>query len=393
MDYISVRQAADKWGISVRWVQTFLKNNRIKGVVRINNYAWMIPTDAKKPIDPRHEKKPPKCSLSVDLAQIIEATILPMPQDNPDAILDILQEERLRLHLEGELAYLRGDFERTKNCFRKTENDEASRLRASSVAIAAAIGTGDYPFYMEVETFLKDFVNANRNDRLSVFAELCLANAYTSAFAPDMVPDWLKNGDFAAIHPLVRPDAAYKRAKYFHCLGKYDSMLAVAQTTLSFCESPQKITFHDIYFRIVCAIASNALGDAEKTRYWLSEAMNIALPYGFITPFAESAPAFGGQMEWLLDSEYPEYYDVITNQWKRTYTNWLAFHNRFTKDNITLILSLREYEMTWLAVRGIPYAKIAEQFHISVGRVKRIIHEIYGKLLVNNRNELSKYIL
>lgn len=52
MDYISVRQAAAKWGKSERWVQKLCEGNRIKGVVRFG-HVWMIPKDAEKPVDPR----------------------------------------------------------------------------------------------------------------------------------------------------------------------------------------------------------------------------------------------------------------------------------------------------------------------------------------------------
>jgi len=46
-----------------------------------------------------------------------------------------------------------------------------------------------------------------------------------------------------------------------------------------------------------------------------------------------------------------------------------------------------------LAVRRVPYKTIAEQYHVSLGRLKAIISEIYGKLYVHNRDELSRFIL
>jgi hypothetical protein len=52
VDYITAQQAADKWSVSLRWVQTYLKNNRIDGVIRFG-HAWMIPKDAEKPFDGR----------------------------------------------------------------------------------------------------------------------------------------------------------------------------------------------------------------------------------------------------------------------------------------------------------------------------------------------------
>lgn len=52
MNYITVRQAADKWGVSERWVHKLCQNNRIKGQIRFST-VWMIPADAEKPPDAR----------------------------------------------------------------------------------------------------------------------------------------------------------------------------------------------------------------------------------------------------------------------------------------------------------------------------------------------------
>ena len=52
MDYISAQEAADKWGVSARWVQLYAKNGRIDGVIRFGR-SWMIPRDAEKPKDSR----------------------------------------------------------------------------------------------------------------------------------------------------------------------------------------------------------------------------------------------------------------------------------------------------------------------------------------------------
>lgn len=84
---------------------------------------------------------------------------------------------------------------------------------------------------------------------------------------------------------------------------------------------------------------------------------------------------------------------AVLAQWERTVKNWIAFHNSFTRDNITLMLTLREYHMAQLAARRVPYAQIAERFNISVGRLKNIMLEIYEKLCVSGRDELAKYVV
>lgn len=55
LEYISVSEAAKKWGISERRVQKLCEDNRILGVAKFS-YMWLIPKDAEKPIDGRKKK-------------------------------------------------------------------------------------------------------------------------------------------------------------------------------------------------------------------------------------------------------------------------------------------------------------------------------------------------
>ncbi|WP_317368572.1 helix-turn-helix domain-containing protein [uncultured Tyzzerella sp.] len=48
MEYLSIRQTADKWGISIRRIQVLCTEGRIPGALKIGSY-WAIPADAEKP--------------------------------------------------------------------------------------------------------------------------------------------------------------------------------------------------------------------------------------------------------------------------------------------------------------------------------------------------------
>lgn len=52
MEYMSISQAAEKWGITPRRIQVLCKQDRIPGAARIG-YVWAIPMDAEKPKDAR----------------------------------------------------------------------------------------------------------------------------------------------------------------------------------------------------------------------------------------------------------------------------------------------------------------------------------------------------
>ena len=54
MDYISIAEAAKKWGVTCRRVQVLCAQGRIPGLTKFGK-SWAIPKDAEKPIDARNK--------------------------------------------------------------------------------------------------------------------------------------------------------------------------------------------------------------------------------------------------------------------------------------------------------------------------------------------------
>lgn len=52
MEYLSIKETAEKWGLTARRVQVLCSGSRIPGAFRIGN-MWAIPADAEKPSDAR----------------------------------------------------------------------------------------------------------------------------------------------------------------------------------------------------------------------------------------------------------------------------------------------------------------------------------------------------
>ena len=48
MEYISIKDAAHKWGVSERMVRRYCSEGKIKGAV-VKDNTWLIPEDANKP--------------------------------------------------------------------------------------------------------------------------------------------------------------------------------------------------------------------------------------------------------------------------------------------------------------------------------------------------------
>lgn len=398
MEFKTAAETAAAWGVSTRWVNMCARAGRVPGTIKAGT-MWLLPAGAQKPRDGRRLQHrhtgntPILCSSANKLYSVVALVYQSVPSIAPETFLSTIGDERIRLVYRGAIAYASGNFQETLRCYLALGEDPETRLCAASIALAAAISLGDDSFYLREELFLQGVIRSAEERSVSVFAELALSTASLGAMAPGLVPRWLRDGDFSELFPQAWPDAAYKRAKYYQCLGQYEAMLAVAETALSFCDTGNDLSITGTYLRLMCAAACFALNKTEAAENHLIRAMRANLPFGYITPFVELIPFCGGAVEQMLERDYPDFSKAAIFQWQRTFSNWIVFHNRFTKDNITVLLSHREFEIALLVSRGEHRRQIAARLHISTGRLNNILTEIFGKLSISGRDELRDLIL
>ena len=368
---MTARQAAEKWT-----------------EVKKHGRSWMIPSDTKKPNDPQKSRMP---ANSASLSCLLSAGDRFLPGQELGDVLQTLETDAFRSQWLGEIAYLRGDFYQGKRMLEAALQDKSTCICACTLSLVLAICTNDFPLYSRIGALLKRRIEADEEPQIVALAEAALATATVSMFAPEMAPGWLKEGDFSLLPTEALPFALYLRIKYLHNLADYSQMFAVAQTALTLLKGKGVVMY--IQLLLLCATASIGLGEKERARAYLKEALALGMPHGFITPFAENIPNLHGLVEECVKEQYPDAYDAVLAQWHETWKNWAMFHNRFARDNVPLILTLRELRIATLAATRVPYAAIAEQECLSVGRVRNIIQEIYDKLSVRSRDKLADLVL
>lgn len=54
MDYMTLKEVSEKWGVCVRQVNYYCADGRIPGAVKMGT-IWLIPKDAQKPADKRYK--------------------------------------------------------------------------------------------------------------------------------------------------------------------------------------------------------------------------------------------------------------------------------------------------------------------------------------------------
>ena len=55
MNYMTLKEAAEKWGVTPRRVNYYCAGDRIPGAVKMAT-IWLIPKDAEKPADGRRKE-------------------------------------------------------------------------------------------------------------------------------------------------------------------------------------------------------------------------------------------------------------------------------------------------------------------------------------------------
>ena len=99
MEYRSVAQMAEQWGISDRRVRILCQQGKISGVIR-NGRAWLIPADAKKPIDGRTTRHQRNDSSYAELFAEVDALKTELDKRRP-----LTQGELQRLREEFLIEY------------------------------------------------------------------------------------------------------------------------------------------------------------------------------------------------------------------------------------------------------------------------------------------------
>lgn len=56
MEYMTLKEASEKWGVSAHQINYYCVDGRIPGAVKMAT-IWLIPKDAEKPADRRRKKE------------------------------------------------------------------------------------------------------------------------------------------------------------------------------------------------------------------------------------------------------------------------------------------------------------------------------------------------
>lgn len=389
MEYMSSKDAAGKWKVSLRYVQQLLHENRIPNATKCGA-SWLIPYNAERPADLR---KVCKTKNTPGIQCIYFPTAPLLKKGKLDDSIKTLPHEYHNI-ASADIAYRRGNVSPALECWGKTPVSDIMKLTSASLAITAAICSNDFELYEEIKKYFQRCIAQTDDPRDKAMLSLPGTLAAVCMMVPtDMTPDWLVNADFSLFPRELSPFLLYLHAMYLRNIGDKKGVLSIAKAEIILCAQTNTFTWLDLNNNLLCASAYLDLGEEELARKYMIDAMDLGLPHAMIMPFADYYGSFGRLIDSCLESHYPEYRKPIHKLWEFSFKNWMKFHNEYTSENITTILTAQEYQLARMISLGATNADAAEYMHLSEGRIKNILSDVYGKLLINKRSRLSEFVL
>lgn len=390
MDYLTLEEIAERWGVSVHMLETYLENGRVTGAIQTED-GWKIPLDAQKPTEDSKQTSADRVGEQYAGTEFMPIMSISYHSGQFREAVDQIADAQVRQLAWAGQYYFQGQAiraqEAAQNCFDSQSADV--RLSARWVHAMAAIGCGDSG------TCLQDFEEIKREQeraqekRIRIECELVLmiSRVYFHDEEADMGG---LTSHFASLPEGVRYFAMYGRAHALYLRKEYHRTIGEVEAAMALMHRPYPIAA--IYLNIVGAMASISLARHKQAQQFFDRAWEIALPEDYFEPFAEHHGLLQGLVERKIRGSQPELYQRISEMVYRFSRGWMKIHNPNSKLKVTDTLTPYEFSIAMLAAKGRTNKEIAEYMAISVNSVKAYLTTIYQKIGISNRAELKNYV-
>ncbi len=404
MNYITVKEAAEKWNVSVRRVQVLCSQQRIKGAYRFGK-SWMIPSTAVLPNARRKEEEPrlpmPRKSPFLDMTNLYNKA------GKADECTEMLiNQPEAHALFNAQIAYRRGEIEKVyeqARYFLKSHSGFYAVIGGGMLLAQCAIWRGDMYLWKEAKKHIFEAPCKDAHDREIV--SLTLAIIDSSIYDNKDYPEWFKIGNFEAL-----PGDAHPAAKVFYV--KYLYMAAHAIATKQFkIEGVEglalmrmlpntiepmisqavidKTIVPEMFLRMSCAVAYYNSGQKEKAIAHIDKAIALALPdqlYGFLTEYVRH---FGELLENRLALQDKNAVVAVKALYNIYSIGWTRLSSQIKKNHVAIDLDPKDREIAKLSAFGFTAKEIASMLHLSESTVNHDVTRIINKAGLLSKKELA----
>lgn len=396
--YLSIREVAEKWGVSERRVNQYCAEGRIPGAQRFGT-SWAIPETASKPGDPRRDKKH-ESTKELEKAMELCASFMPLmstsfaPGKCMKTIENIPDGPKKEIAL-AEYYYFSGQADKAMEMAELylTYDEAPYRLSACLIYAYACLSMGQISHARyalnEMKKTLADGAKQAPHIR-AIEAFVASASAVLLHLPlPDKLPPM---HEFLPLLPTgLRAFALYVLAHYLYLKEDYCRSAGIVEATLAM--GGEEYPIPAIYLHLVAVMDYMSMREREKAEYHMLKAWEKAKADDLIEGLGEHHGLLGGMLEAVIKPISPEDFKRIIDITYRFSAGWRRVHNPITGHDVADDLSTTEFAVAMLVARGWTRQEIAEHMNISTNTVKSYILQVKKKLHVKNRTELKKYML
>ena len=401
MELITVKQAAEKWGVTPRRVQGLCKEGRIKGALRWER-TWMIPAHAVLPSAAKGEEPHmpmPRKSPFLDMTDIYDRAgsaneCVKLLENNPEA----------HALLEAQIAYRRGEIDRVYDkarYFLSSRSGFYAVLGGGMLLAQVALWRGDIELWHEAKRHICEAPCSSETQREIV--SLSLAIVDSSIYDNKDYPEWFTTGCFDAL-----PSEAHPAAKVFYIKYLYMTAYGLASGQLEM-EGVQglalmrmipntiepmisqavvdRTVLPEIFLRLSCAVAYHNAGDKTRAIRHLDRAVQLALADGLYGLLTEYVRHFDGLLEERIAAVDEAAATAVKELYRRYSVGWARLVGAVKNRRIATDLTTREREVAKLAAFGFTTKDIAAALYISESTVKQTVLRVVQKTGVRDRSE------
>ena len=396
--YLSVREAAEKWGVSERRINQYCSEGRIPGAEKIGK-AWVIPADADKPGDPRKRKnqsvshKPPNApELFPGFMPLLNTRF------EPGHCMETIEKMKAGPKKDiamAEYRYFSGQAEKAMQDTEVylTSTDGAIRLSACWIFAYSCLTVGRIDHARHALQEIQNTLDANRKTAPSLRAIESFAAFAAAVLLHLPLPEEMPPMEtfLPLLPPGIRAFALYVLAHHLYLKEEYGQSAGIVEATLAMGADAYPISA--IYLHLVAVMDYMSLKQPDRAQTHLLTAWEIARPDDLIEGFGEHHGLLGAMLEATIKSKWPEDFKRIIDITYRFSSGWRRVHNPITGHDVADDLTTTEFAIAMLAARGWTTQEIAKHLNISANTVKDHISEAMRKLRVETRKDLKKYML
>ena len=399
MEYLKIEQIAKKWDISVRRVQLLCADGKIDGAVRFGR-AWMIPKNAKKPVDGRTRAGRSLVNEDMPLPRktpfLYMSDLYNTPGTADEVGESLSYNHEAQVLFEAEVAYSRGEIDKvyeSANYLLGKHSGFYAVLSAGMLLAQCAVWKGDIHMWRRAKVHIAEAPAKNDLDRDAM--QLAISAVDIMIYNVESFPEWFKKGRFDPIHKDAFPAAKVYYAKYLYTLGYAVAMGLVKvegtqglyiMSVISYAVEPMiswaranQTVMSEIYLRLTCAAIYHNCGKDEDAIHHIGRAIELELHDKLYGTLAEYCRALDTLMERRLSAIDPEAWRIVQKLYKVYNEGWSKLSGTVRGKNILTTLTAKEREVAKLAAFGLSNQEIADKLGMTIPIVKQAIRIVSEK--------------